>query len=319
MATVKFKQHKFLIQYLIILVILCTGFVLGARMMGEQGAYLAQGYMLTPAMAALITRTFFYKPRFKDANLRIGRARDYLKYWLIGLGITALSYVIFTLIGAVRWDFTGQVFLDRLAEQFAATGQDISSTLPPGFTPEMMVWLFFIGGLTFFNILPGIITSFGEEFGHRGFMFPILYQIKPWIGYVIGGLIVFTWHLPLALMAPQTGDSPIWMNLLNIAVLATGTICAHTYLAHVYVKSKSIFVTSIAHISMNNAAAALSYFIILQNQVLANLGLTLTMLIVISILYWKKMLVTGELSNDHSEIVAESDMKGVGSLINPSD
>ena len=29
---------------------------------------------------------------------------------------------------------------------------------------------FVIGGLTVFNILPGIINGFGEEFGHRGFV-----------------------------------------------------------------------------------------------------------------------------------------------------
>ena len=49
-----------------------------------------------------------------------------------------------------------------------------------------------IGGLTVFNILPGVVAGFGEEFGHRGFMFPQLYAIKPWIGLIIGGLI---WYL----------------------------------------------------------------------------------------------------------------------------
>ena len=168
-----------LTAYFVILIILCAGFVVGSQMMGEQGAYLAQGYMLTPAIAALITRLFFHKPRFQDAKLRFGRSRDYLRYWILGLGITALSYAIYTLLGAIRWDFTGQVFLDRLAEQFAATGQDMLETVPPGFTPQMMLWLFTIGGFTVFNIMPGLISGFGEEFGHRGFMFPALYRIKP--------------------------------------------------------------------------------------------------------------------------------------------
>ena len=110
-------KNKSLIIYFVILVILCTGFVVGARGVGQQGAYLVQGYMMTPAIAALITRLFFYEPRFKDSNLRFGRARDYLKYWLVGLGITALSFVIYTLLGAIRWNFSAQVFLDRLAEQ----------------------------------------------------------------------------------------------------------------------------------------------------------------------------------------------------------
>ncbi|MGE5643193.1 MAG: hypothetical protein ACM3Y8_09290, partial [Byssovorax cruenta] len=167
------KLKKSLIAYFCILVVLCAGFVVGARIMGQQGVYLASGYMLTPAIAALITRLFFHKPHFKDAYLRFGRFRDYIKFWLYALGITALNYAMYTLFGSIRWDFSGKVFLDLLAQQFAATGQDMTKSLPPGFTPQMMLWLFVIGGLTVFNIFPGIISGFGEEFGHRGFMFPL--------------------------------------------------------------------------------------------------------------------------------------------------
>jgi len=282
-------KQKPLVIYFIILFILCAGFVVGARMMGEQGAYLAQGYMMTPAIAALITRLFFYRPRFKDANLRFGHARDYLKYWLIALGITALSFAIYTLLDAIRWDFSGQVFLDRLAEQFAATGQNITDTLPPGFTPQMMLWIFTLGGLTVFNILPGIITGFGEEFGHRGFMFPALYRIKPWVGFIIGGLLWFAWHIPITFMIPQTSEISLGATILNYIIVALGSVCAFAYLAYVYVKSGSVFVTSIAHITMNNAAASLSYFVIVQNQILANLGLTLTMLLVVAFMVSRKM------------------------------
>jgi hypothetical protein len=63
-------KPKALLIYFIILSALCTGFILGAKALGEQGMYLAQGYMLTPAIAALITRLFFYEKKFKDANLR---------------------------------------------------------------------------------------------------------------------------------------------------------------------------------------------------------------------------------------------------------
>jgi membrane protease YdiL (CAAX protease family) len=289
-------KHKSLIIYFVILVILCAGFVVGAKVLGKQGAYLAQGYMMTPAIAALITRLFFYKPRFKDANLRFGRAMDYFKFWLIALGITALSYGIYTLLGAIRWDLSGGIFLERLGEQFAATGQNITETLPPGFTPQMMLWIFTLGGLTVFNIMPGLLSGFGEEFGHRGFMFPALYRIKPWVGFIVGGLLWFAWHIPISFMVPQTVDIPVWTTIINYLILAVGSICTFAYLAYVYVKSGSIFVASIAHIAMNNAATSLSYFVIVQNQFLANLGLTLAMLIVVAIMVSKRMLVFDELS-----------------------
>lgn len=278
-------NHKPLLAYFIILVLLCAGFIVGAKMMGEQGMVLAQGYMLTPALAAIVTRLFFYEKKFKDANLRLGRLADFGKFWLISLGITALSYVFFTLFGAIRLDFSGQEFLRRLAEQFAAAGQDMAASLPPGFTPQMMLWLFFAGGLTVFNILPGLITGFGEEFGHRGFMFPALYRIRPWVGILIGGLIWYAWHWPVMLIVPQTAASSMGETILNFLILGIGSVCTFIYLAYVYVKTRSVWVAAFAHIVMNNSAAAFSYFAVVQNQVLANLGLAVTMVIVAVVLY----------------------------------
>ncbi len=276
--------------YFVILVALCAAVIVGAKMLGRQGAYLAQFYMLVPAIAALITRLFFYKPKFSDANLRFGKLGDYFKFWAVSIGITALSYVFFTLLGGITWDLTGRVFLDRLAAQFAAAGQDISASLPPGFTPMTMLLIYFIGGLTVFNILPGIITGFGEEFGHRGFMFPQLYRIRPWVGLLLGGLIWYAWHLPLTLVIPQTAQYSPWQQLVNYMVLAVGSLCTFIYLAYIYVKSRSVWVTSLAHIAMNNSAASFSYFAVVQDQLLANLGLALTMIVVVVVLYFKKEL-----------------------------
>lgn len=283
-------KYKPLIIYFFILCFLCAGLIIGAKALGQQGMYLAQFYMLTPAIAALITRLFFYEPRFSDANLRLGRISDYFKYWFFSLAIIIVSYVLFTLLGSVSWDFTGNTFLEQLALQLGLTGQDINDTLPPGFTPKTMLLIYFIGGITVFNILPGIITGFGEEFGHRGFMFPLLYKISPLVGIIGGGLIWYAWHLPLALVVPQTADYSTWQILLNLVVMALGSICAFTYLAYVYVKSRSVFITSVAHITMNNVTASLSYFAVIKDQLAANIGLTLTMLILIVILYYTKEL-----------------------------
>ena len=276
--------------YFAILAVLCAGVIAGTKMLGQEGAYLAQGYMVTPALAAILTRLLVYGRRFTDAHLRFGRIKDYLAFWLLAIGITALSYALFTVLGGITWDFTGQSFLERLTRQFAATGQDINASLPPGLTPRMMLMIFFVVGLTVFNIIPGIITGFGEEFGHRGFMFPLLYRIKPSFGIIAGGLTWYAWHLPLMLVIPQTVEYPLWLTLLNAAILAIGSVCTHTYLAYVYVRSESVWVTSVAHIAMNNAAASFSYFAVVDNQVLANTGLTIAMMIVVGVLFWRKEL-----------------------------
>jgi len=280
-------MNKPLFLYFIILSLLCAGFVVGARMMGQQGVYLAGGYMLTPAIAALITRLFFHKPRFKDAGLCFGKIRDYIKFWLYSLAITILSFGMYTLFGAIRWDFSGKVFLDLLAQQFTATGQDMMASLPPGFTPQMMLLLFFLGGLTIFNIMPGIISGFGEEFGQRGFMFPLLYPNKPWLGLLIGGFLWYLWHQPLLLVLPASAPTPLWQTVVNHLGAIIGSICTHTYFCYVYVKSKSIFVPSIAHIALNNASRSLSYFIVLQNQLTGNIAQNLVMVLVVVFLYYR--------------------------------
>ena len=283
-------KNKSLFIYFAFLSLLCAAIIIGAKILGKQGVYLVQFYMLTPAIAAIITRLFFYGPRFSDANLQFGKIKDYFKYWFLSLVIIAFSYILFTLIGSVSWDFTGATFIEQLTQQLSMAGQDINDTLPPGFTPQKMLLIYFIGGITVFNILPGIITGIGEEFGHRGFMFPLLYKIKPWIGIIGGGLIWYAWHLPLILVVPQTADYPLWQILLNLVIMAIGSLCTFTYLAYIYVKSNSVFVTSVAHITMNNVAASFSYFAIINNQFLANFGLTLIMLAVVAILYFKKEL-----------------------------
>jgi membrane protease YdiL (CAAX protease family) len=135
-----------------------------------------------------------------------------------------------------------------LTPALAAAGQDMEANLLPGFTPRTMLLVFFIGGLAVFNILPGLITGFGEEFGHRGFMFPALYRLKPWIGIVIGGLIWYAWHLPLAFVIPQTADMTVWQTILNFVVLGIGSLCAFIHLACVYVKTRSGWVASFAHV-----------------------------------------------------------------------
>ena len=283
-------MNKSLVVYFVILAVLCAAVIGGARMLGQQGNYLAGFYMLTPALAAILTRLFFYEPHFKDANLRLGRISDYCKFWLASLGITALSFGLYTALGAVSWDFSGRVFLQRLDQQFAASGQSMQDSLPPGLTPQMILMIFFVGGLTVFNILPGLITGFGEEFGHRGFMFPLLYRINPGVSLVGGGLIWYAWHWPLLLVTPQTAAYPLWQTALNWVILAIGSICTFVYLAYVYVKSENILVASLAHIVMNNASQSFSYFVVVQNQVLANLGQVLAMVVVVAVLYYTKEL-----------------------------
>lgn len=274
-------NKKALVIYFILLIFLCSAFIIGAKALGEKGMYLAQGYMLTPALAAIITRVFFYKHKFSDAKLSFGKFKDYIRFWIFSLSIAVLSYLIYYIIGAIKWDITGQTFLANLEEQFKNAGQNINSSLPKGITPKTMMWLLMIGQLTVLNILPGIITGFGEEFGHRGFMFTLLKKHGLLLSLFVGGLIWFTWHLPLQFVIPKTDNFTTTQTVLNYFILGIGAISTFIYLAYVFEKSQSIWVVSFAHIVLNNASAAFSYLVIVQDRFLANIGLSITMVLVI--------------------------------------
>jgi len=75
---------------------------------------------------------------------------------------------------------------------------------------------------------------------------------------------------------------------MNIFILAIGSICTFTFLAYVYIKSENIFVVSVAHVTLNNVARSFGYFVIVQNQIMANIGLTITMLIAVAVIYFSK-------------------------------
>jgi len=279
------KQRP-LMAYLVLVTLISGGFIIGMKLMGSSGNYLAGPYMLTPAFAAILARLFFYQYRFKDAHLRLGRWQDYLQFWGITLGIVLLSYVTYTLLGSISWDFSGETFLAQLKDQMALSGRQIGD-LPAGLTPKMMLIIFFIGGLTIFNI-PMIIAGFGEEFGWRGFLFPQLCRSRLVAGFVIGGLIWFAWHVPLGFIMPGTTDFSPWQYISNGIVLAIGSIFTFVFFAYVYARSGSIWVASLVHAVFNNGSRSFSYFAKVENQLLANLGLAVTMAIVVAVLYWRK-------------------------------
>lgn len=270
--------------FLAVVALLSFAIIAGARAMGERGAYLAQLYMLGPAIAAVIVRATVHPTRFRDAAFRLGRIRDWGMFYLASLALTVLSFAIGTAFGAITWDPSGRTFLDALDQQFKAAGQDMRD-LPAGLTPQHVLWLYVLGGLTVFNVVPGLITGLGEELGWRGLMFPELYRRSPAAAYVLGGLIWFAWHVPLVLVVPQSQSLRPWELALSAGLLAVGSICTHAYLALALASSRSIFVAAFAHIAINNTTRSFAYFATIENQLLANVALVIASGIVAGAMY----------------------------------
>lgn len=272
-----------LIAFLGLLAAISGGFIVAVKFAGTSGPYLAGFYMLGPALAAVVTRAIWYPRGFRDAGLGFGRLRHYLQFWLIALAVVLLSYGSYTVLGAVTWDFTGNTFLTQLRGQLTASGKDIAD-LPAGLTPRTMLVIFFVGGLTVFN-LPTIVFGLGEEFGWRGFLFPQLCRYGLRWAFIGGGLLWFAWHVPLALVLPQPVGWGLWQWAANVVLLAAGAVFSFIFFAYAYAKSGTIWVPALAHAVVNNASRAFAYFVKIEDQLLANLGLTLTMAAVVALLF----------------------------------
>lgn len=279
-------QHCGLVVYFAVLALSCAGFVAAARALGQTVNAVAAFYMFTPALAAILAR-LADPARFRDAALRLPAWRALGGAWLTGLGLAVLSFVLFTAGGAVAWDFSGQGFLELIDRYAPGQGQKMLEQLPAGRTLPEMLLLFSLGGLTVFN-LPGVLLGFGEEFGWRGYLFPRLWRIRPWLAVVAGGLVWVGWHAPLALLAPSaSGVSAAQGVALAAGGIATGVVFAHSYAA-----SGSIWAPSLLHITFNNASRALSYWVRIEDQARADLLLGATMVAWAVWLWWSGRLET---------------------------
>ena len=252
-----------------------------------QNMFLTQVYMITPAIAAIITRAFFIEDRFQNSGLRIGNKWHYIRVWAFSLLIILSCFLINSLTGNIVWDFSGEAYLESVQELLIETEQNVFAQLPEGISPSTMIILFFIGGLTIFNVF-NILSGFGEEYGHRGLMFPILYEVNPYLGLIGGGAIWYLWHLPLTWITLKYGIVVTSFSLLHFIIVGIGTISTHIYLSYIYMKHGSIFITSFAHITMNNISIAFSYFGIIKDAYKFNIILSTIMLFIILLLFYKK-------------------------------
>lgn len=269
-------KHKSLIAYFLILIALCCRRVHRRREDdGRAGHVPWHGVRHAHARARRADHApVLLREKIQGRQPALRALGDYGKFWLVSMGITALSYGFFSAFGAIRLSFqAGRNFSRRLAEQFAAVGQNMEASLPPGFTPQMMLLIYFIGRLT--GLRHHALNSSRASAKNSviaASVFPALYRIKPWVGIFVVGFIWYAWHLPLATVIPQTAETPLWQSILNFVILGVGSLCTFAYLAYVYVKTRSVWVAAFAHIVMNNSGSAFSYFAVTEKHCSPILG-----------------------------------------------
>lgn len=180
---------------------------------------------VAPAVAALVVRRWVTREGFADSGLalrfREGR-RWYLIAWIGPLGL-AVASIAAALVIRVWWPDSGWLDSDF----------DIPIT---ALTPILMIATI---------VLTPLYS--GEEFGWTGYLRPRLFPGRPLASVTATGLIWASWHYPLAFV----GYVHFGNVFAGLAVWTVSFLFQEIILTWLYLRSRSIWVPSLAHAGNN--------------------------------------------------------------------
>jgi CAAX protease family protein len=129
-----------------------------------------------------------------------------------------------------------------------------ATALPPQMTQGMsspLIWLFgIINGIMIGPFL-GLVITFGEEYGWRGYLQNELIRMGRIKGVFLLGIIWGVWHAPVILMGYNYPDQPV----LGVLLMTVYCICLAFYLAYAVFKSQGLWTAVYLH-ALNNGTAA---------------------------------------------------------------
>ncbi|WP_238011620.1 CPBP family intramembrane glutamic endopeptidase [Dactylosporangium sp. AC04546] len=168
-----------------------------------------------PALAAIVVRRFVTREGFGDAGLAL-RLRPARRYYLLAW----LGPIVALAVAAGLATATGRYQPD------------------PGDLPDILPLLVLA------LLLPPLF--WGEEFGWRGYLQQRIGG-RPAAAVLVTGVIWGVWHWPLAFAGYTTFDDPVrGLALWTVQTTALGVV-----LAWLFVRSGSIWVSSLAHAGSN--------------------------------------------------------------------
>ncbi len=223
-----------------------------ASMMSWKGNQIAFTMILAVSMYAPFVGTLIagiplrgmgWKPKFK------GNIKNILLAWFVPVIFTVLGAVLYFAIFPNRLDFTGEYLR-------AAGGEAVMEQLAAaGITPEMYLLIALLQCLTYAPLV-NMFAALGEEVGWRGAMQPMLNdRFGKRVGRIIGGVIWGAWHWPVMTLAGYEYGLNYWgYPILGMVTFCLFTIAAGALEDALYERSKSIWIPSLMHGSINAIA-----------------------------------------------------------------
>lgn len=255
-----FLVFAFGISWVTGLVIYLTGGLTNSPIVIESGsislAYilLASVYMWGPAIANILTR-FITKEGKSGLFLKLNMRKDWryvLAAWvgtpiLVLLG-TALFFVLFP--SYYDADFS------ILSSQLALSGNDTSTA-----TINSIIAMQ-IGYAILISPILNLVSTFGEEFGWRGYLLPKLLPLGKRKAVILQGVIWGVWHWPVILMGYNYGFDYPGSPLLGPLAMVWFTVLVGIFFAWLSLKTESVWTANIAHGALNGIASLGVLFLI---------------------------------------------------------
>ncbi|MBU7314801.1 type II CAAX endopeptidase family protein [Paenibacillus oleatilyticus] len=184
--------------------------------------------MWTPALASLLSRLLL-REGFADISLRLGGKRT-------------LKFIPIVLLLPIAVDLAayGIAWMSGLA-QFAAPATYLTAS-------PIVLFIFLLLANATLGTIQGLIGSFGEEVGWRGYMLTRLIDARVPRPVLVSGLVWGVWHLPLMVAGVYYAGPFLLLSILLFMV----TVTSFGYvMAYLRLTSGSIWPAVLLHASWN--------------------------------------------------------------------
>jgi len=191
--------------------------------------------MLSPGVSAILTKLIFDRS-LKGLGWKPGPAK-----WL-GLG-----YLLPILYGAVVYGIVWLVGLGGFTTE-AIAGQMAELGMADAPAWQMVaVYMLLMGTIVY--VRGGLLYSFGEELGWRGFLFPELHRMTSFTtASLISGVVWALFHLPVMLFSDYNSTAPIAFQVVVFFISAIANTFVYNWLR---AKSGSVWPAVLLHASHN--------------------------------------------------------------------
>lgn len=214
--------------------------------------------MFFPALAVILTR-LFTKEGFKNCVIKPYPLKRSLPWFLVAWFGPSLLIIVgavaYFLLFPGSFDPHASNFATLLESQAASVG--MTQELP---NVEVLALIQIVMGI-FMGPLLNIATTFGEEWGWRGYLMPKLARrmsITPTL--LISGVIWGLWHAPIIALGHNYGLGYPGFPLTGILAMCAFCTVVGIFLSYVTIRTGSSLAAAFGHGALNSLAGASTIF-----------------------------------------------------------